>query len=552
MTSSSNLPEPIKQALERGPEGVVKAARELHYEDLGLLVLWKMHQEGKNPEFGRVLAVESAGHAQNGVARASLSWLMDDAQDLGIAHTLLSLLSRDLHETKHWPGYLLGQVTSFLRQALDHPEASVKAEALSVLSISERRGVLGQVLHASAAAAFAQLVEQQIAPIAEDDEKEHLVLVLGALRNGKLPKTPKVDVRALQHAVLDVLDAADRYGAMVGGIEPLLDHLKQRALLADASSRVAHDGRALQTLRVRAPEAASRLIQTVVGFGEEIVGLKRHLDFEGLEAPDYGVQLVAAMPASVPIHMVFSDDDARTVFEVLERLVKGAATSALFEKVVADLPPTTATAFLRILERVKQYQEEIDILITDPASPQWQRQITIGPKTLKQKQQVALVVRSREVPQGKDVIVPAAEVPQANTVRQVFQAVDAMLARGSVVVSDIEHITAQRQVSYYKQGARILRFLDDDNQPTSRARSLVGLDEKRRLAITSVYFEDTVIVRAWREWAGVSRLVDLKRDSAEAFLKQCVVGLSGSTPGRRASTLRTWLDELAPHYPSGN
>ena len=58
----------------------------------------------------------------------------------------------------------------------------------------------------------------------------------------------------------------------------------------------------------------------------------------------------------------------------------------------------------------------------------------------------------------------AAEVPQADTVAQVLQAVEAIHRHGQATAKDIDNIKSSRQVNYYLQAARILGFLDEENQ----------------------------------------------------------------------------------------
>jgi len=91
-------------------------------------------------------------------------------------------------------------------------------------------------------------------------------------------------------------------------------------------------------------------------------------------------------------------------------------------------------------------------------------------------------------------------------------------------------------------------LFDDDNLPTARARAIAGLPYEEQLGVTAIYFEDSAVGRAWRTWAGKQRLSDVDPNTAEAFLSACARGLSGTTPARRASTLRKWHGELMPHY----
>jgi hypothetical protein len=543
----------IGKALAQGPRAVMNEARKLGELDFGLLVLWANHVKCDDRESGRVLAIECARSGDSGVARACRAWLTaHDTADLGIAHTLLGLFQRDLVESGAWPGFLVGQSLDFFRTALGHSEISVRIEVLSVLAFALRRKVLAHIIHAEATAEFAAALAYALDPIVDDEERSELDSVVAFLHEGDVPPIPAANPRALQRIALDLLDAADIYVGKIDGLEELVEFVRYRALLDDASARVARHHRPLQTLRVKAAEAASRVIQSVIGFGEAVLGAHRHLDFEGLPAPDYGVQVAWAPAASVPIHLTFPDADARTVFQVLERLVEGAVLRSSFEDVVAELPPATAAAFLRLLERLRQHEEVIEVILTDPASPKLQRRVTIGPDTLGRERISSLMKHARLVARGRAVTVPADQVPQANTVRQVFQAVEAIVERGVVTPDDVDDISSTRQVNYYKQGARVLQFLDEDNQPTSRALSIIGIDHPDRLAITAVYFEDTPIGRAWRKWAGVKRLIELDPNSAKDFLVECVEGLSGTTPGRRASTLRRWFQELKPFYPSGH
>lgn len=153
---------------------------------------------------------------------------------------------------------------------------------------------------------------------------------------------------------------------------------------------------------------------------------------------------------------------------------------------------------------------------------------------------------SREIP----VRITNRDVPQANEIEKVFQAVDAVLAGRKATVDDIEGITSPRQVNYYLQAARLLGFLDEDNQATSRARSLVGISLEQRLALTAVFFEDSTVGRAWRTWDGKDRLSAVEPESAQEFLEVCVIGLNPTTIKRRASTLREWQTRLARYHPS--
>ena len=542
------LPSTVEAALASGPVAVMRAARDLGDAELGIAVLWILHTEAEDREPGRVLAIECGRVPDSGIARACRLWLMfHDANDLGIAHTLVSFLHRALAEGNGWPGYLIGAVLHFTNAILSHAEPSLRAQGLSLLAMAAHRGRLPDVLHAEGASALADTLKRAVASLDLDEEElEDLALVADGL-SANLRQSPALDPRALQRVVLDVLDTVDRLAAAVDGLSGLVGFVKERALLDDAGARAARQGRPLQTLRVVAAETTTRLINALVAFAEAVVSSTRDPEFAEFDAPDYGLRVAWAPAASVPIHLSYCDDDARVVFETLEQLL--ASNGRDFDAAIADVSPNVAASFVRLVERLRQHDDQIEIVLTDPGSQVWQRHLTLGPEMLRRETISALMRRTRSAARDRSVNVAREDVPQANTVRQVFQAVDAMLAHGVVTHEDIDEINSKRQVNYYKHGARVLGFFDEDNQPTGRARSLIGRSHDERLAITAVYFEDSPIGRAWRTWAGADHLYDIDPNTAQTFLEGCVHDLTNTTPGRRASTLRAWFAELKPHYP---
>lgn len=550
MTSFDQIPLLLRDALTRGPQAVMQTAHELADPDLGLLVLYLSYAEDAHKESGRVLAIECGKTPESGVARACRAWLMVHcAEDLGIVHTLLGHFHRDLVEAQAWPSYLVGLVLDFIRRALAHKEPSVKAEVLSLLALAVKQGRLGQILHKPAALPLAQKLRTALVSIAEEDELEDLATVESYLQSEQVPAAPVLDSRALQRIVLDLEDAADRYEQKLTGLSPLLDFMKVRALLDDAGAKVARSRRPLQTLRVRASEAPTRLVEAMYSFGEAVVAGLRDPTFER-NAPDYGLQLAWAPQASVPNHLDYLEDDARPVFDLLAKWVQGQRPPRSRKQLIPDCSPKVASAILGLLERLQQHKASIEVVLTDLQNEKWQQSVQIDQHTFDGKKERALQKQAWSAAQGQPVHVSNDQVPQANMVRQIFQVVDARLIRRRVTPNDIDGVDTQRQVDYYKHGARILGFLDSNNQPTSRARSILGVSDEQRLAITAVYFEDSIIGRAWREWAGKNRLSEVDPSSARDFLEACVTGLTGTTLPRRASTLRAWYEELVTKKPA--
>jgi hypothetical protein len=547
------LPLNIRAAASEGSASARRALEEIRQQDLSqfLLALWVLAATAEDLEYARMLAVGAASH-RDSVALACQLWLMEQkADDTGVANTLLGVLEADAVERGQWSSVLGGDLFGFLRSCLRHPEPSVRAGVLSVLALARPSGLVAATFPAVQSIALADELERAVGDVADDEELADLHDVVQTLRGQNAVPSLPLAPRALSRVALDLLDWADSRGVQKE-IEPLVDCVRRRALLDDAGVQAVRARRPIQTFRVLAEAASTRVVQAIVAFGDAVVGVQRRPDSADVSAPDYGTQMAWAPAASVPMHLLFVDDDARRAFTVLEGLVAAGGKPAQLDALVDGLDPAVAEALLGLIERLKQHNGRVEIVLTDPELPDWQRTVLIVPEVLGKQTVSRLMERTRSVAFRRGVVVYADHVPQANTVRQVFQAVDAMLERGVVTIADISGISTDRQVNYYKQGARILGFFDEDNRPTGRARAIADLSYDRRLGITAVFFEDTPIGRAWRAWAGKGRLKEVNPDSAKEFLETCVVGLSGSTPSRRSSTLERWFKELMPNYPDVN
>jgi hypothetical protein len=548
---AERLPAGVRDALPNGVNAVRAALDAIASADpsLARLSLFVLSRNG-DAEYARMLAIKAVGE-HDSVALACRLWLMaNGAGDLGVAHTLLGALDRDLIEAGGWPPALGGALLSFLRVTLRHESVSVRAAALVSLRLASERGTLASTFSPVLAGSIAHDLRESVAPVAEAEEQEDLEFVLKSLSSADgeaLPLAP----RTLERAALDLADCAERYADMLTGIDPLLEFVRRRALLDDAGARATQLGRAVQTLRVLADTASTRLVQALVSFGESVTELAQTPDPADASAPDFGIAIAGAPAASVPLHLFFAHgDDAARAFDVLERLIAADGRPAELDAVIEELPPRVASGLLRLLARLEQHPGRIEITLTDPHSAEWQRSLMLSPEITGEGSFKSIAKRARARTAQTPVVLGKEHVPQANTVRQVFQAVDAILQHGQATVDDIDDINNARQVNYYKHGARVLGLLDDDNQPTARARALVEVDDERRLSVAAVFFEDSAVGRAWRTWAGKDRLADVDPGTAQEFLQKCAVGLSGTTLGRRASTLRSWFEELMPHHPS--
>lgn len=548
---ADGLPPSVRSALDIGTSAVMRAIQELerHDHQLGTMTLWVLSEAGYDPEFARILAIRVAG-SDRGEELACRLWLMDMRQnDLGVANTMLGGLKREAVEQQAWPPVLGSVLFDFLRSCLRHRELSVRAGVLSLFALAEPRGLLSRTFPPVLANALAKDLEVSLTGQIDDEEQEDLRVVTALLRRGanaqSLPAGPPV----LARTILDLVELSERLSPALQGLEPLVSYVRRRALLDDAGVRAARSGQPIQTFRVIGDVASTKIVQAMVALVESVVAATRQPEFVDADAPDYGTSLAWAPAASVPMHLLCENDDARQAFDVLASLAGAARSRVSLRGLFEQLDPSVAEAVLRLIARLKQHDGQVEIVLTDPGQADWQRTVVLGPDILGEESIASLARRSRAAASGRSIVVHREHVPQANTVRQVYEAMDAMLMRGIVTADDISDVNNSRQVNYYNHGARILGLLDADNRPTGRARALIGLSYEQRLALTAVYFEDAPVCRAWREWAGRDRLSDVDPQTAAEFLKACVVGLSGTTPGRRASTLRRWFSELMSHYP---
>lgn len=551
------LPDQIEALREQGPAAVLGALDEIKDRDeiWKRLVLLALAERGE-VEYARRLAmrIDQGTEPFSREGRAAIACrlrLMERfGGDIGVAHTLLGDLDRDLYTTKRWPSVYGGQLLAFLMACVEHPESSVKGAALVSLRAAREVGALSSITFA-ARRALAEALTADAGWIADDEEKEDLRQVCEELNRAGGSEDSFVAPSVLNRVALEICDVMDEYEGASDDLTPLLEFLRERVLLDHAGSQALERNQAVQTMRIRGEAASPKLVNALVLLADSVEGVGQATEPDDLEMPDSGVSMSWAPAASFTIHLSSANGaDISEVFDVLAQLAKVKGSASNVDALVGALPPQVASAVLRLLARVKHHSCDVEITLTDPNSPLWQQTITIEADRVRNLSFSALARRARESSREIPVRITNRDVPQANEIEKVFQAVDAVLAGRKATVDDIEGIGSDRQVNYYLQAARLLGFLDEDNQATSRARSLVGISLEQRLALTAVFFEDSTVGRAWRTWDGKDRLSAVEPESAQEFLEVCVIGLNPTTIKRRASTLREWQTRLARYHPS--
>jgi len=317
----------------------------------------------------------------------------------------------------------------------------------------------------------------------------------------------------------------------------LVAFARMRRLYIHAQWQAQHDARPILTVRVK-----DGTRETLLSRVRQVFDLCR------LDNVDPTANVwITAPAASLAIHLRARPETTMDTFQRLRIAgkISEQVTGAVDELI--NLPPRQAEAVAKLLLEASHSGVEAEFVLTPPdiGEPPQISVLQYAADSIASWRPAAKKAERAALERPE---VYSDEIPQANTVRQVLQAVDAILSRGDVVIGDIDNVTTGRQINYYTHAARVLEFLGEENEPTTLGRSLAGKTPAKRMAIAATAFEQSMVGRAWCAWAKVESLVAVDPLSAEAFLTDRARGISGSTVPRRASTLRGWQHELLPFY----
>ena len=528
--SSRTTPSALAKAIrnEDYPE-VIRVADELADADPGNTceALWRAAQDV--PVIGRILAYFLVRKLTGAVAEASRLWLLiTPTKDAMTFVNVLSGLSVLAVEQDGIPDFHFSALSTFLHSALEQRDHAVRISVLDFLR--DYCDVEGppRLLGRGVARKLAHELETRLKKVVEEEEVEELAEILATLRSKEIPERPPVAMTAIDSLVAKLEHESVN--------EQLLTFVRVQRLRENARWQARHLNRPVITVRV---------VEHNASFLE---CLWHVFDLCRMEQGETAGDWIDAPAASIAKHLKASEGTTRATLERFRRAIAIAAEdddpSDLYE-----FPPRQAQALAAMLMDSAQKGAHAEFIFTeaDPSKPQLT--FDFRPPENKPKKWTRVLEDVRERGEREPEIY-SEEVPQANTVAQVFQAVDAILKKGSVEVEDIENISNVRQVNYYKQGARILGFLDSDNEPTPLAREIRSKGHETRMRVAARAFNDSMVGRAWRAWAKKDHLADVEVESAVKFLEARVIGISGSTIPRRAQTLRKWQSELMPFYRS--
>ncbi|MCA9624336.1 MAG: hypothetical protein KC731_35180 [Myxococcales bacterium] len=458
--------------------------------------------------------------------------------DATTAVTLASGLQMALSHAEAYPAATCSAVVPFLRQAMTSDDINVRSTCADFLEHGEDYDALGQVLNRGAARAIHDdLAADEV--IANEHE-------FAFLKSKKLPLHAPHQERALARVTLELEDIVTSLDLAAETVD-LLGCVRRRALLDEALARAAAEGSPVQTIRVIRNDPPAKLLETVISFSEAVIRASREPTPEDQDRLSHGIRLLPARAASYAIHLVFLEGDALRVFSALAEVLSAARSESELNRVLAELDGPTLRAARPLLHHLVNAETALEVTLSSAHGAEWQT-TTVGEVREISPRLLRLLAKRLRANARQSVWLNRADVPQANTVELVLEVVSVIVEKGAVEASDIEELNSKRQIDYHRQAGRVLGLLDEDNFPTARAHAVHGLPRDEQLRLAAIYFEDSVVGRAWRAWAGKRWLTELDPDSSAAFLQECVVGLSGTTPRRRSSTLKKWAEVLAPHH----
>lgn len=240
-----------------------------------------------------------------------------------------------------------------------------------------------------------------------------------------------------------------------------------------------------------------------------------------------------AREGSFVVDIAVSDSDAtRAAFLALKNLIELGAnlTQSVFKNLGID--PSKLEA---LLASIREHSVEVRVSMQDDSEMLC---IVLSPEDA--------ALRIDSVSEAARGTLGTDQVPQADDIHRVLKLVQLAVAHAEISGESLE--ITPRQVNYYKQAARLLGFLDEQNTPTAVAYRLASRATDERLLLTAVQFEGSRCGWAWVQWSQATSLRDVDPSTAETFLISVAPDLSESTARRRAKTLRSWWAALTPYH----
>lgn len=492
------------------------------------LALWQIASQDRSREALQSFSYCLVRALRGPVAEAGRLWLLlNPIDDLSTLVNILTGLDVLVVEENGLPDYQMSVLPEFLSRCLEHSEPSVRISVLDFLRNYVGAIGLPRRFGRAASLRLARQLAASLSQIVQEEEVDELTRTVAGLESDAIPVRPPIRLTAVNE-VISALES-------VPHAEELASVVRVQRLRDDAKRQAQHDVKPILTVRVWENEGISLL-----NYIRQIFDLCR---YENVDPTDK--VWLTAPAASHANHLRAREATIKEAFEHFRLASRIAQQRTIAEDGLAALLPRQAQAVARMLKESSATGSHAEFMLTSEFGDQ---ELFLFGSSAESSASWEPTVSKAESRAKEQPEIYSDEVPQANTVRQVIQAVEAICSHGQVGVSDIENINTSRQVDYYTSAARTLGFLQEDNRPTTLGRSLHRHTHEGQMAISADAFRRSMVGQAWMAWAKVDSMSDVKPATADRFLQARAIGISGSTIPRRASTLRKWQSELLPFY----
>lgn len=483
----------------------------------------------------------------------ALAWLLDNMpSDLSSRQNGLTAIQAVLADRGELPFIARPWVGGHILNCLSAPEVVLALSSFELARHVVASGALPTILPDGDAPRMLEAV-QGLRIHALDDEVEDFDRVEGALQ-GDLSRTV-----ALPDARRDLGDARKLLG--------ILDLPAELSELSKSALRwvEAHLHRLEAAREAGRPGVELHVEIDGVGGGigqaldEQLRCLLRRIHSVVRSSDDDGLLFYNPVPASYTLGARGQDDEetralGRYLLSLLPSVGHLLQSEGATETDLDRLDTEARIVLAELTDRLIAEGKQLRAVLVDPMSADWKRTVQFDSRAFRagrRDERRRRLVGEQE--RRSALRLGSGDVPQADLLERVIRAVELLCDRAPLEPDTLG--VGLRQVKYYAHAAYVLGLIDRDRAPTDRGRALVRLrhDPVAQRRALAGWFEDSLVGRSWRRWAGVDVLTELDPTSATAFLSEQSVGLAPDTRRRRARTLTAWLSELRPyHYANGD
>jgi hypothetical protein len=421
-------------------------------------------------------------------------------------------------------------LASFLRHCLSQSSIVQEAALDFMVEATERKWLtLSEAQARILLKAISRIDPASIGPHAED-----LTFLRGALREAQVSEfeNSSKEIRAA-HASLSAwaLHAAPETAAKL--IQSSVAYLQDRLLFVDTAEASVRLGLPIHHLRIWAETAKNLSIARVVALSDAWDGLlgavAGAIDLEG------GWFAVEGAQGSLVLRIAVEGPNGPRLLDEIRQLFKADSQESLLPLLERLALPVSE--YEELLSPLIEGNVSLEVSGYDPNEDAFQDVLAI-----KRKAAMSFSKIANELPNAR---VTSADVPQADDIHRVLRLIEISNRQEEITPEALD--VTPRQVNYYKQAARVLGFLDARNRLTPAGEQVCRLTGDDRLSFVCASFESSRFGLEWLRWSKAQTLADLEASTAERFLNESSIGLNATTIKRRAQTLVSWQQALAPY-----